>query len=53
MEYCSRIIYNLGCNAPGMGTSGYKQVISTIMSSVSALFEVIATLFGHIILPAS
>ena len=41
MEYGSRIIYNLGCNAPGMGNSGYKQVIATMMSSLSTLFEVI------------
>ena len=41
MEYGSRIIYNLGCNAPGMVNSGYKQVISTMMSSLSTLFEVI------------
>ena len=46
MEYGSRIIYNLGCNAPGMGNSGYKQVISTMMSSLSTLFEVIIEIFS-------
>ena len=46
MEYGSRIIYNLGCNAPGMVNSGYKQVISTMMSSLSTLFEVIIEIFS-------